>query len=64
MVLTVVYIREIVPYACFSPGDGEEANEIYFVFGLKKNNKLQRAYNGRKNTHSQASLTQRVLLAF
>jgi len=36
MVLTVVYIREIVPYACFSPDDGEEANEIYCVFGLKK----------------------------
>lgn len=28
MVLTVVYIREIVPYVCFYPEDGEEANEI------------------------------------
>lgn len=36
----------------------------FIAFGLKKNNKLQRAYNGRKNTRSQASLTPRVFLAF
>lgn len=36
MVLTVVYIREIVPYACFSPDDGEEANEIYCVWTEKE----------------------------
>lgn len=37
MVLTVVYIREIIPYAYFSPEDGEEDNEIYVtVFGLEK----------------------------
>lgn len=36
MVLTVVYIREIISYAYFSLEDGEEANEIYNMFGLKK----------------------------
>lgn len=64
MVLTVVYIREIIPYASFSPEDGEEGNEIYILFGLKKNDKLQCVYNGRKNTLSPASLAQGACLAF
>lgn len=41
MVLTVVYIRERIPYASFSPEEGEEGNEIYVVTGLKKSDKLQ-----------------------
>lgn len=64
MVLTVVYIREIIPYAYFSPEDGEEDNEICVLFGLKKNDKLQCVYSGRKNTLSTASLAQGVCLAF
>ena len=64
MVLTVVYIREIIPYAYFSPEDGEEDSEIYVVFGLKKNDKLQCVYSGRKNTLSAASLAQGACLAF
>lgn len=64
MVLTVVYIREIIPYAYFSPEDGEEDNEIYIVFGLKKNDKLQCVFSGRKNTLSAASLAQGVCVAF
>lgn len=41
MVLTVVYIRERIPYASFSPEEGEEGNEIYVMTGLKKSDKLQ-----------------------
>lgn len=50
MVLTDVYIREIIPYAYFFPEDGKEDTEIYVVFGLKKNDKLQCAYRGRKKS--------------
>lgn len=64
MVLTVVYIREIISYAYFSLEDGEEANEIYNMFGLKKNDKLQCVYSGRKYTLSWASEAQGVCLAF
>lgn len=58
------FIRDITPYAYFSPEGGEEDNEIYVGFGLKKNDKLQRVYSGRKNTLSAASLAQGVCLAF
>lgn len=64
MVLTVVYIREIISYASFSPEDGEEANEIYNVFGLKKNDKLQCVYSGRTYTLSWAGGARGVCLAF
>jgi len=64
MVLTVVYIREIIPYAYFSPEDGEEDSEIYVVFGLKKDYKLQCVCSGRKTTLSCASLAQGVCLGF
>lgn len=56
MVLTVVYIRETIPYAYFFPEDGKEGNEIYVVFGLRKSDKLRCFYSGRKNILSTASL--------
>ncbi|KAK4825892.1 hypothetical protein QYF61_003248 [Mycteria americana] len=43
--------------------DEEEDNETYVVFGLKKNDKLQCVYSGRKNTLSTASLAEGVCLA-
>lgn len=64
MVLTDVYIREIIPYAYFFPEDGKEDTEIYVVFGLKRNYKLQCAYSGRKNSLSIATLSQGVCPAF
>lgn len=64
MVLTDVYIREIIPYAYFFPEDGKEDTEIYVVFGLKKNDKLQYAYSDRKNSLSTATLSQGVCPAF
>lgn len=64
MVLTVVYIRERIPYAYFFPEDGKEGNEIYVVYGLKKNDKLQCFYSGRKNILSSVSLAQGHCLAF
>lgn len=64
MVLTVVYIRERIPYAYFFPEDGKKSNEIYVVFGLKKNGKLQCFYSGRKSILPAASLAQGVCLAF
>lgn len=64
MVLTDVYIREIIPYAYFFPEDGKEDTEIYVVFGLKKNAELQCAYGGRKNSLSPATLSQGVCPAF
>ncbi|CAN8184359.1 unnamed protein product [Coccothraustes coccothraustes] len=45
MVLTDVYIREIIPYAYFFSEDGKEDTEIYVVFELKKNDKLHYAYS-------------------
>lgn len=36
MMLTDVYIREMIPYAYFFPEDGKEDTEIYVVFGLKR----------------------------
>lgn len=64
MVLTDVYIREIIPYAYFFPEDGEEDTEIYVVFGLRKNDRLQCAYSSRKNSFSTATLSQGVYPAF
>lgn len=64
MVLTDVYIREIIPYAYFFPEDGKEDTEIYVVFGLKKNDKLQCAYSARKNSLSTATLSQGVCPSF
>lgn len=64
MVLTDVYIGEVIPYAYFFPEDGKEDTEIYVVFGLKKNDKLQCTYSGRKNSLSTATLSQGVCPAF